>query len=412
MHGDGISPATTKADVGPPRLLDLTRSLRRAGRQPTGVDRVERAYLAHLLADDVPLYGLVRTALGYLLIDQKGAHAFLNRLEGRADWPAVDIVSRLSRGRDAVVASAETSLRQGAVARCLPPGLARMLARHFGQGFDFFNVGHSNLTDRVLSAVKSAGGQLQVLIHDVIPLEHPEYQRPGTVAPFREKMQLVGRLADRIIYNSEDTRQRAEAQLSAWGAVPPAVVAHLGTISPNSDLQQVPPGVLPGRPYFIAIGTIEPRKNHAFLLDLWDQFGADAPPLLICGTRGWNNDAVFRRLDALPDEGPIREVPGLSDPALLAVLEQSAGLLFPSHAEGYGLPILEAAALGVRVLCNDLPVFHEFFDCPLDIVSVTDSQTWLRLIKSWDKEPRQAGKATRFESPTWADHFNTVLKAK
>lgn len=410
MHGDGISPATTKADVGAPRLLDLTRSLRRAGRVPTGVDRVERAYLAHLLTDDVPLFGLVRTALGYLLIDQLGAQAFLERLENRAAWPAPDVLSRLLRRRDPVLASAETFLRQCAVARCAPPGLVRVLARHSTTGFDYFNVGHSNLTDRVMTGVKSAGGKSQVLIHDVIPLKHPDYQRAGTVAPFREKLRRVGRLADRVIYNSNDTRQQAEAQFGTWGPVPPAVVAPLGTRLLKPDLKQVPAGLLPDRPFFITIGTIEPRKNHAFLLDLWDQLGPEAPPLLICGNRGWNNDAVFRRLDALPAESPIKEVPGLSDPALFALLERSVGLLFPSHAEGFGLPILEATALGVRVLCNDLPAFREFLDCPLDIVSVSDSQSWLKLLKSWEKKPSTAGKATRFAGPSWADHFNTVLK--
>ena len=62
------------------RLLDLTRSLRRVGRVATGVDRVELAYLSHLLTGDAPLYGVARTALGYVLLDRAGMQGFYDRL--------------------------------------------------------------------------------------------------------------------------------------------------------------------------------------------------------------------------------------------------------------------------------------------------------------------------------------------
>ncbi|MEP3689139.1 MAG: glycosyltransferase family 1 protein [Sulfitobacter dubius] len=391
------------------RLLDLTRSLRRVGRTATGVDRVELAYLSHLLTVDAPLFGVARTALGYVLIDRAGLQAFYNRLAGRRPWGRADLLSRLPRGRQVALMRAESDLRRVALARCLPSGLSRMLGRYLPPGFAYLNVGHSNLTDRVLIAVKEARGQISVLIHDVIPLEYPSYQRPGTVAPFRAKIDRVYAHADLVIYNSQDTKRRCEAQMQ--GRVPPAVVAHLGLETPTPDASALPIGLPPKRPYFIIVGTIEPRKNHEFLLDLWQVMGLGAPPLLICGSRGWNNAAVFDRLDQLPPDGPVQELSGLGDSAMAALVQGAAGMLFPSHAEGFGLPPVEALHLGARVLCNDLPVLHEVLGDKAVYAATTEPYSWIRTIEEWATSPPVPRPATTFIAPTWAEHFKTVLKS-
>lgn len=398
--------------MGPARLLDLTRSLRRAARGATGIDRVERAYLDRFLQDDVPVFGLMRTAFGYVVLDRAGMQAFADRLEGRAPWGAADLASRLPRGRNQSLMQAETAVRRLSVARSLPLRLRPMLQRLLPGGFDYYNVGHSNLTERVLVSVKSASGQVHVLIHDVIPLELPQLQRDGTVRPFREKVQRVRRLADRIIYNSQDTRARSEAVMAGWGPVPYGIVAHLGTIRPIPDPRAVPAGVRPEQPYFITVGTIEPRKNHGFLLDLWEEMGSAAPPLIICGSRGWKNDAVFERLDNLPADSPVTEVSGLNDAALAALVQHSAGLLFPSLSEGFGLPPVEALHLGTRVLCNDLAVLHEILGKNANFVPVSDRDLWIKTIKNWQVTTPQAGRSIGFAGPEWADHFKTVLRLR
>ena len=394
----------------PARLLDLTRLVRRAGRVLTGVDRVEMAYLRRLVADDVPAFGLVRTSLGYVLFDRAGMGALAQRLDGSVSWSTPDLRSRLARGQTAVQRAAQTDVRKLDIARTLPRGLGAMLRRHLPQGTTYLNTGHSNLTDRVLQAAQGLGGRIGVFVHDVIPLEYPQFQRPETVEPFRAKMRRVQACADVIICNSADTLDRAGRLMAQWGPVPEGIVAHLGTdlSIPQPDL--LPDDLPPAGPYFVSVGTIEPRKNHALLLDVWDAMGAEAPTLVICGARGWNNAAVFARLDSRTDTRVIERA-GLSDGAVAALLAGSCGLLFPSFAEGYGLPPVEAAALGVPVVANDLPVIREILGNIPVYVPADDRYLWEKTIKDMAEAGSQGREKSQFQAPGWSQHFNTVLRS-
>jgi glycosyltransferase involved in cell wall biosynthesis len=379
-------------------VLDLTRLMRRAGKVLTGVDRVELAYLRAVLADAPPAFGLIRAQLGYILLDQPGMESLLPALCG----PDAGVDADAHRSR------IWRKARRMALGRVPPAFLSRMLRRNVPQGAAYLNVGHSNLTDRVLHTVRDAlDARVAILIHDIIPLEFPDYQRDGTVAPFAAMIQRVAAHADVIIYNSHDTARLTQARLQT----PPAsIVAHLGTELAQADPDALPEGLPPKAPYFVCVGTIEPRKNHVFLLDIWEEMGADAPRLIIAGSRGWKNEDVFDRLDKLPENGPIREVAGLGDGALAALVEGSSGVLFPTHAEGFGLPATEAAARGVPVIVNDLKVFREILGEIPVYASVSDRYLWINKVKELAEAEPTSSRPAQFELPTWDAHFKTVLR--
>jgi glycosyltransferase involved in cell wall biosynthesis len=388
----------------PARLLDLTRLVSRLGSGPlTGVDRVECAYLTHLLAGEVPLWGLVRTKIGFLLLDRDGVQgiaALVDHPLPRADW-----ISRITRRGQPMRARAEAAARRLAVARCARWGLRRMLGQ-MPKGFHYLNVGHANLTDAVLGVM----GRVAVLVHDTIPLDYPQFASAGTPAAFAKKLAVVARLADVVIYATQDARQKAEAHMAQ---VPPAVVAPLGVP------MVVPTGQVPmAKPYFVVLGTIEPRKNHALLLDVWEAMAAQGhavPGLVIAGRRGWADAALLTRLDRLCAQLPqIVELPRLDDGAVASLLLGSEALLFPSLAEGFGLPPVEAAALGIPVFAADLSVTREVLgDYPV-YLQVSDRYSWMetimgRLAQSGTSQGKREGERRRVDPPTWADHFNTVL---
>ena len=392
--------------TGQPRCLDLSRLVSRVGRGPwTGVDRVEAAYARELLGRDDLLFGLVRTAMGFVLLDRAGVQALWDRLTGVAPWGAPDLLSKLFLKATESKRAAESDLRRLCLARAGRGGLRAMLRRHLPPGTVWLNVGHSNLQRHIFETMHAIGGTASVLIHDVIPLEYPQYQRPGTVEDFRARMRRVSDLADLVIYNSQSSRSAAERYFAEWGRVPEGIVSHLGTIAP----QPTTPPITPPQPYFVTVGTIEPRKNHRLLLSVWDQMttGTKTPPeLLIIGARGWNNAEVFARLDAKPPH--VRELNGLEDGQVAALIQGARALLFPSIAEGFGMPPAEALALGTPAVVNDLPVYREILGNKAIYADANDMYSWLKIITglSIGNEARQEAA----ELPTWNDHFNLVLK--
>ena len=371
--------------------------MRRAGRVLTGVDRVEMAYVQALINDDIPMFGLVRSRIGYILLDQAGVGQIVPFLASPGSSETVETRQR----------KVWRHARRHAIGRVPPFLLRAMLRRELPEGFAYLNVGHSNLTERVLGAMRSLDAQIAVLIHDVIPLDFPEFQRDGSVQPFADMIARVGKHADLVIYNSKETQARAQAHLPPGLA---SIVSFLGTVKADAKADDIPNEVPQDRPYFVCIGTIEPRKNHGFLLDLWDQMGAKAPGLIIAGGRGWKNEDVFARLDALPTSGPVTEVAGLSDGAIAALMDRAAGVLLPSLAEGFGLPATEAAARGIPLIANDLPVLREILgDIPI-YASVSDRYLWLNKIKELASLGPNAPDQQQYVPPTWDAHFKTVLR--
>jgi glycosyltransferase involved in cell wall biosynthesis len=416
MPGDGTKLATTTLNPPPARLLDITRLISRAGRAPTGVDRVELAYLHHLATRPEPFFAISRTTLGYVLLTGEGLAEIAARLVGNAPWGPADRLAILARRKPVAVRQAESDLRRFALDRCRPRRLGDMLERQVPQGTAYFNTGHSNLSERMLWCLRHrAKAWIAVLIHDTIPLDYPQFQRAGTPQQFRAMLRRVQAGCDLIICNSQYTSDRVTHHLQSGAAMPNMIVAHLGVDTPQ--IGALPDGVDPQPPYFVALGTIEPRKGHDLLLDIWLEMatktGSITPQLFIIGRRGWNNDAVFARLDALAKDGPVQELSELSDGAIAALLASSNGLLFPSHAEGFGLPPVEAAALGVPVICADLPAIREVLgDIPI-YVNATERYQWMQAIKRLSKGHISGTKLRgegAFSPPTWDDHFNTVLR--
>lgn len=418
MRGNGTNLGIMRSDPRPARLLDLSRLVSRAGRKPTGIDRVERAYLDALLASDVPAFGLVRTPLGFLLLDEAGLEGLAARLDGRTPWGEASRLMSVFHSIDEGYQRALSDARRLAKARATRRLLGRMLKRHLPAGSTYVNVGHTNLTDFVTTGVKAIpGATITVMVHDTIPLDFPQYQRPEAPARFRLFLKRVAERADLVIYNSAATKADAERHMEAFGRCPEGLVAHLGVDLPQAQAGALPKGLPPQAPYFVTVGTIEGRKNHAFLLSLWEQMEKQTPPqdmpeLIFIGARGWANAEFFFRFDHSRLKSQfIHEVNDLDDEAMAALLDGASGALFPSLAEGYGLPVFEALARGVPVICPELPVYREVAgDIPV-YASINDSYLWIRRIMTLAQGSGAGhGKGENgFKPPKWADHFNLVL---
>lgn len=394
------------------RLIDLTRLASRLGQGAlTGIDRVELAWAEHLLNLPDPLHALVKMKLGFALLDRAGIAGLLARVLGRVPLGKADIPGRILWRNSPLRARAEADLRRIATKRCPPWALARMLRRLGRAGFDYFNVGHANLTLSGLAAIKAAGGAVNVLLHDTIPLDHPEYTRAGIAAVFQRKLAAVSAHADRVIHITSDARQKTEVHLARAGRVPPGLVAHIGVTLALPVPAELPPDLDCEQPFVLALGTLEPRKNLDLLCAVWEA-APDLPRLFVVGNRGWAAPALFDRMDRIPG---IVQLGPLSDGAVAVLMDRAQALVFPSFAEGFGLPPLEAAGRGLPVLCSDLPVLRELLGALPVYLKPTDVYDWTKAIqalgkteaKQTDKDRAAAG--SEFALPTWEAHFNRIL---
>lgn len=179
-------------------------------------------------------------------------------------------------------------------------------------------------------------------VHDAIPFTHPELTR---VDPARHR-RLLRRIDERAaaILTVSDDAARALADHGGMGSAP-IVNAGLAVPAPAAG-EPLPPGLVEGG-YLLVCGAVEPRKNIARIVAAWRQSGT-ALPLVVAGPDGWGAEPLRQVLD---DAGVMR-LP-LVPRATLAALQRGArALLFPSLAEGFGLPIIEAMACGTPVMTS------------------------------------------------------------
>ena len=395
-----------------PIWLDVTRLVSRAGRGVlTGIDRVELAYLDHLLeqgASDTRF--LLRSTRGYLLLDLSGGACLAAILRGGALPERGDLLSRaFGKGSD-LRHRVESRLRGMARDRCLPRGLARMIRRH-GGAFTYLNIGHANLSERTLGACAAATGvRVAVVVHDLIPITHPALVAQDMPARFAGRIARVARHADLVICNSQATAADLERYWQDRVTRQPAVVAHLGL-----ERRSVTAPTGPRRPdHFVMLGTIEPRKNHAMMLEVWEKLAetrpaAHMPHLHVIGPVGWCVEALMARFAAHPLLGRSIHLHGpLPESEVRAHLAQATALLFPSRAEGYGYPPLEALAAGALPICSDLPVFRETLGESAVYLDVSDPYPWAELIGRHVSGNAPLHRPPALNLPTWQDHFDKV----
>ena len=373
-------------------LIDISRLVRRTlrGRLPTGVDRVCLRYIERWggRSQAVLIIGGWRRVLTY--VDSQALFTLLLA-------PLPDMAFRLGQVLFRV---------------SLPPWPSQKAPGKLG-----FYLGHSGIEGRGFTEWLERTRQQPIyFVHDLIPITHPEYCRAGEQALHVKRMQVMLSTGAGLIVNSQFTLDVLSDFARFQGlSMPPAVVALLGSAQLPS-IEQTP---LPlKQPYFVMLGTIEPRKNHMLVLNVWrelvQRLGAACPHLVLIGQRGWENENVLDMLERCDVIRPfVHEIAVCPDADLTRYLMHAQALLFPSFIEGYGLPLVEALTLGTPVIASDLAVFREIAGNIPDFLNPIDGPGWVDAVQNYVARPSvwresQLLRIKDFQAPTWSAHFAKV----
>ncbi len=198
-----------------------------------------------------------------------------------------------------------------------------------------------------------------VTIHDCTFFDHPEWHEPLKARFFRRAIRVAARRAGALVCVSETTARELEAACSVTVpvVVAPHGVDHLrfspdpGTAGSDDDsLRRL--GIDPGQRFILFLGTVEPRKDVPTLVRAFSVLADEEHEvaLVVAGRRGWRAGPVDDALVASRHRDRIRWTGYVPDDAVPALLRKAAVVAYPSLAEGYGMPALEALACGAPLV--------------------------------------------------------------
>lgn len=370
-------------------IIDITRLVRRvvSNKNLTGIDRVSMAYVeqyAHTAQ------ALVRWSGQNLILSKKQSeNLFFWLLNPKSKATLITIIAK---------------------------GILSKRAQKKLAGALLLNTGHIGLKQKnYVRKFKKLKLKPVFFVHDLIPIIYPEFCSIGEDIRHKTKINYVLEHAHGVIANSQatliDLEQYAKANKQSMPSATSALLA--------SGVRSIAPSIRPiEKPYFVMLSTIDPRKNHLLLLQVWrnlvQKIGDDSPHLIILGQRGWECEQVLDLLERCQFlKNVVTEIPHCKDQELVNYIHHSQALLFPSFAEGYGLPLIEALSLNVPVIASDLPVFQEIAADVPEYIDPLDGKKWLEIILEYSKKKSvlreaQILRIKNFKEPTWNNHFLKV----
>jgi glycosyltransferase involved in cell wall biosynthesis len=249
------------------------------------------------------------------------------------------------------------------------------------------------------------GPKLSATVHDLTSWIVPQCQTAVNVKADTEFARRVLVRANGLIAVSENTRQDA---MRILGIHQDKIrVIHLGV--PEAYFSAVVPAE-PRFPYFLFVGTIEPRKNVDSLLSAWASLRPEfrqEHQLRIAGMKGWNSAATMRRLAQMSKDDPsIKYLGYVPEAAMPSLVAGAKALVYPSLYEGFGIPVVQAMAAGCPVITSNVSSLPEvagdaaLLVDPLSVTELADAMRRLGVSQALRDTLRLRGMA-RAKHFTW-----------
>lgn len=323
-------------------------------------------------------YGLVVARDGHLVHDT----AFIEEIHGRAP-------------------SADESDRNGTP---LIPGPGVLVLDPAIQLDSGFSAWQQQIRD-----LRSRGGVYVQIVHDLLPIELPDFFDHGMRQRFPQWLAFVTDQADLILTDSAATASTLEAWLSTREVAPRKVPIRPWRL--GSD--PLPPSSVtrPDRegPRLLVVGTVEPRKALDVVVDAVTQLRASGVPaeMVLVGLPGWADTALTSRLAELAAAPWFSWLADADDHTLADQYASCDLLVAASRGEGFGLPVAEALANGLPVVARDLPVFRELLG-PTGTYFALDRELAAAVLTAWQTGTTWTVEGNRRPLVTWAESARAI----
>jgi len=283
----------------------------------------------------------------------------------------------------------------------------------------------------LLARLRHRGGSVNFLIYDLLPLMRPEWFIEGTELAFDTWFHRITMAANRIIAISRSTADDTIAMLEKKNIqrIAPLDLAwcHIGSdftglqILTNDLMADIANGHadalfrIAGRTMFLTVGTLEPRKGISQLLDAAEDLWRDQDVVFVLvGKEGWYVDSLLSRIKTHPELGKRLFWFGyISDELLERFYRMATAAVLPSQAEGFGLPLVEAARYGTPIIARDIPVFREIGGSGVFYCKAEDGRELAASLRHWLElhEKSQEPKSANVKVLNWRETTEYLLDA-
>jgi len=276
-----------------------------------------------------------------------------------------------------------------------------------------------------LSRLKNQGLHLWFVMYDLLPTQRPEWFSDALVVRYRKWLHDISGLADGFFCISPDVASNLRSHLVCQYGLAPTQMPTINVFPMGWEIRHAPhsEGISPefecqitklaGQKNVLMVGTLEPRKGHAQALAAFDNLwlANEAINLIIAGRAGWKTEALQEMLRHHPMSGRrLFWFENASDEEVERLYETCSGVLVASHAEGFGLPIIEALGHGKPVLVRDIPVFRTLFSsCITYFQDAVKTAELASIVLSWLSQARSC-KENNLLLQSWDDSANHIAK--
>jgi glycosyltransferase involved in cell wall biosynthesis len=261
----------------------------------------------------------------------------------------------------------------------------------------------------ILARAKQQGAKIITVVYDLIPIKYPAFSHETAPKHFVPWLRYAIEISDGFLCISQSVATELRNLIAALQQ-PSAAWIDAWRLGANNENKPVSP--IKSNQEFLIVGTLEPRKNHKTVVLAFEKLWSTGftGTLTIIGRRGWNEAAIVNMIKQSSEYGHKLLWHENADDALLQKSYEKADVLISaSYAEGFGLPLIEAAQYGCQILASDIPVYREVLP-PIEAAIFFDPESVENLVSKIQNVQARATVKSDL-SFNWHDSARELLRA-